>query len=224
MGNAKIQNYYVQLARNIKEATQTRNKSPDFSKFDIAYVKQFIQKRMVILELGAGSGLLLNGIMDDCAKVTAVEMYPEFSRFIRNADHVTVVNCDILSYTAEETFDVILLFGVMNFFDSEEAIRIYGMCAAALNNNGMLLVKNQMGIHGDVVVDGLSQELGQHYFSHYRTPDHEAELIRQSGLDIFKIDDLYPDEFNRWPNTRFKVIVAEKAGSSKRACRTKPHG
>lgn len=210
MGNNNIRNYYDQLAERIQSAEGTRNKAPDSSEFDAAYMREFANPEGSLLELGAGTGLLLNRIMGDYRRVVAVELYPQFSRFIARADHVEVVNADLLTFDTEESFDVVTLFGVMNYFSDSEAADIYRRVARWLKPGGKLIVKNQMGVEEDVVVDGLSQELGTQYYSEYRTPAHESRLIEGSGLAIVRQDDIYPDRLNRWPNTRFIALLADR--------------
>ncbi|KFL35896.1 class I SAM-dependent methyltransferase [Arenimonas donghaensis] len=210
MGNNNIRNYYDQLAERIESAEGTRNKAPDSSEFDAAYMREFAKPEGSLLELGAGTGLLLNRIMDGYRRVVAVELYPQFSRFITRANHVEVVTADLLTYDTEETFDVVALFGVMNFFSEGEATDLYRRVARWLKPGGKLVVKNQMGVAEDVMVDGISQELGTHYYSEYRTPGHEARLIEKGGLQVVRQDDIYPDRLNRWPNTRFIALLATR--------------
>jgi cyclopropane fatty-acyl-phospholipid synthase-like methyltransferase len=163
-----------------------------------------------LLDLGAGSGLLLNHISHGFRKVTAVELYPEFSRFITGAAHIAVVNCDILSFDSDDRFDVVTLFGVMNFFGRDEAAAIYRKAFRFLRPGGHLVVKNQMGVDDDVVVDRFSEELQQQYYSEYRSAGHEGRLMGEAGFELVREDDIYPAEFNRWPDTRFTAIVARK--------------
>ncbi len=210
MGNSSIRSYYAQLAERIQSAEGTRNKAPDSSEFDAAYMREFADPEASLLELGAGTGLLLNRIMGDYRRVVAVELYPKFSRFISRADHVEIVTADLLTYQTDEEFDVVLLFGVMNYFSAGEAADIYRRVARWVKAGGKLIVKNQMGLAEDVTVDGISQELGTHYYSEYRTPSHETRLIEQSGLAVIRQDDIYPDRLNRWPNTRFVALLATR--------------
>jgi cyclopropane fatty-acyl-phospholipid synthase-like methyltransferase len=210
VGNEKIRPYYERMAANIKDPLETRNKAPDFSRFDIAYMETFLNKDHALLDLGAGSGLLLNHIAHGFRKVVAVELYEKFSQFIKPAPHITVINQDILGFDTAETFDTIILFGVMNFFSNTEAESIYRKLWRFAKPGGSIVVKNQMGVGEDVLVDRFSEELQQSYYSEYRCPESESRLMQAAGFDVRRVDDIYPDEFNRWPNTRFKVIVAGK--------------
>ena len=210
MGNRKIKDYYEKLAGGITSATETRNKAPDFSAYDIAFVKQFADSRKSLLDMGAGTGLLLNQISECFQAVTAVELYPEFSKFITPKPHLHVVNQDILDFETTKIFDIVIAFGVMNFFSTTEAEKLYKQFFKFTTQGGTLIIKNQMGVVEDVIVDKHSEELGHHYYSEYRTASHESKLISAAGFSINDVHDIYPDQFNRWPNTRFKCIVASK--------------
>ena len=210
MGNRKIQAYYEALARRIQSPEATRNKAPDSTDHDVAYVKRFADSKSSLLELGAGTGLLLNRIAGDFRRVMAVELRPEFSRFIVRSEHVHIVNADLVEFETNEVFDLVLAFGVMNYFNADEAAALYLKIVRWLRPGGKLIVKNQMGREQDVIVDGMSAELQSNYYSEYRTPANERELIESAGLNIEQQDSIYPDHFNRWPNTHFVALVAAK--------------
>lgn len=209
MGNFLIRPYYNKMAEKIDSPLATRNKSPDFTAFDVSLMKGYSVSSGSILELGAGTGLLLNEIMDGYARVVAVEMYPEFSRFIRRDDHVSVYNVDILDFQTSECFDVVIMFGVANFFSEDEVSRVYKRSLSWLKTGGRLIIKHQMGRHEDVQVSGFSEELQAEYYSEYRTLERECALLSSAGYQIERTGPVYPSEFNRWPNTYFMFIVAQ---------------
>lgn len=206
-GNTKIHDYYAKLANRIKSPTETRNKAPDFSQYDIAFVQRYADKKYSLLDLGSGTGLLINSLTEHFAGILAVEKYPEFSKFIKAADNVRVINSDLLTFAETERFDRISIFGVMNFFNAKEAKAIYQKARHWMKPDGLMLVKHQMGCDGDVTVDGYSQELDTNYYSEYRWLKNEIKLINQAGFDVIETVDIYPPEFNRWKNTHFYALV-----------------
>ena len=205
-GNFKIDDYYGKLAQNITSATQTRNKAPDFSKYDVEFVKRFSGQEKTLLDLGAGTGLLINHLVQDFAEIVAVEKYKNFSDFITRADNVRVLNADLMSFKTDEQFDVITIYGVMNFFNASEASKIYSRVRHWLKPAGILLVKHQMGRYEDVIVDGVSSELSTRYYSDYRWVEHEVKLLSDAGFHVNNVVDIYPPEFNRWDNTHFYAL------------------
>jgi cyclopropane fatty-acyl-phospholipid synthase-like methyltransferase len=210
VGNEKIRPYYDKMAANIQTAVETRNKAPDFTRYDVAYMQQYLNAEASLLDLGAGSGLLLNNISGGFGRVVAVELYPAFSKFIEQHPNVAVINADLLQFETDEQFDHVIAFGVMNFFDRAEAERVYNKIYRFTAPGGRMVVKHQMGVNGDVLVDRFSEELGQNYYSEYRSIENEKALILGQGFENIHVTDIYPDEFNRWSNTRFIAITATK--------------
>lgn len=213
-GNHKINSYYEKLASKIKSPIETRNKAPDFSIFDIELVKRFSDKSKTLLDLGAGTGLLVNHLTEDFSKIVAVEKYSNFSDFIKRTDNLKVINEDLNIFDVAEKFDLVTIFGVMNFFNRTEAERIYQKARSWIRPAGTLIVKHQMGCTEDVIVDGYSKELGTDYYSEYRWLQHEIDLIRQAGFSIKEVVDIYPKEYNRWDNTHFYALVCIPEESS----------
>ena len=62
----------------------------------------------------------------------------------------------------------------------------------------------------DVCIKGYSNELGCEYYANYRWIENELNLLRKVGFKISEVVDIYPDEFNRWKNTKFYALVCEK--------------
>ena len=206
-GNDAIEGYYEQLASEISDPRQTRNKSLDFSLFDIQLVKRFASDSYALLDLGSGTGLTINAVSDDFSEIVAVEKYSEFSKFIVKRPNMTVINSDLRHFQTDLKFDVITAFGVMNYFSTSEARLLYQRIRTWLVPTGTLIVKNQMGKWEDVIVDEVSLELGVRYFSEYRSVKHESVLLGDAGFSVEEVIDPYPDEYHRWANTRFLALV-----------------
>lgn len=213
-GNRNSNNYYGELAKVIVCPLQTRNKSPDFTNYDVDFIKSYVKiQNCSLLELGAGTGLMTNRLHDQFSSIVAVEKYPEFSAFINKVDSVSIINADLLdlcNIVNFGNFDFVILFGVMNFFNKREASLIYKFAYNSLKPNGKLIVKHNMGIAQDVHVNGHSKELDSYYYSEYRCVENELKLIKSIGLQIDEVVDIYPDEFNRWKDTHFYAIVCTK--------------
>ncbi len=211
MTNKKVQQYYDKMAERITDPKETRNKALDFSEYDIGLMKKLSGREKRLLDLGSGTGLLINHLHQDFEQIVAVERYEAFSKFIEARENLRVINEDLLEVELEEScYDIVSLFGVMNYFNLDEAKEIYKKAYAALKPGGTIVVKNQFGLKEDVVVEGYSQELQTDYFSHYRQVDSEMELLKKTGFrDIEKID-IYPAKYNRWDNTHFFALVGHK--------------
>lgn len=162
------------------------------------------------MELGAGTGLLLNKYASKVKSVVALEKFSDFSKFIQKADNVEIIHEDIVDFETPKEFDFVLIFGVMNYFNEEESKIIYQKCLKWLKKGGKLVVKNQFGVKEDVTIEEYSSEQEALYYSQYRFIDKEAANLAQMGFKNIKVVDIYPPECNRWDNTHFYAIVAEK--------------
>ncbi len=210
MGNGKIINYYQKMAENISSPLETRNKAKDFSKYDIALLKQYADKNKTLLDLGSGTGLTINHLIDSFSYIEAVEKFKKFSDFITKSDKIKIINSDLKDYTPDRLFDIISIFGVMNFFNENEAISIYRKAYNALYQNGIMIVKHQMGVKEDVLINGFSEELQEHYYSEYRYLEKEKSILKKVGFKNIEVIDIYPDEYNRWDNTHFYALICHK--------------
>jgi cyclopropane fatty-acyl-phospholipid synthase-like methyltransferase len=210
MKNKNVTSYYDKMAEKITNPKDTRNKAKDFSKYDIEFMKKMSNPNKNLLDLGAGTGLLVNHLVSDFKRIIAVEKYQEFSRFITQSNNIKIINADLLDFTIDCCFDFVSLFGVMNYFNKEEAISIYENAFSFLKKGGKIIVKNQMGIYDDVIVDGYSEELKTNYYAEYRAVDKEIELLKLLSFNKIEKVDIYPPEYNRWDNTHFYALVGEK--------------
>jgi len=211
MQNRDVIGYYDKMAANIKAPTETRNKAKDFSQFDIAFMLERASEDKRLLDLGSGTGLLVNHLIGRFKHITAVEKYPDFSKFIQNSSDVNIINADLLSLQLDDKdFDILSLFGVMNYFNDQEALAIYRNAHSYLQSGGELVVKNQFGVQEDVIVSGFSEEIGTDYFSNYRQVDKEISMLTDCGFSDIQCFDIYPAEYNRWPNTHFYALSAIK--------------
>jgi len=205
--NEKIFNYYDELSKKADNPLITRNKAKDFTKYDVELIKRFKDKEKILLDVGSGTGLSINYLVNDFKKIIAIEKYKEFSKFIDKK--IEVINKDILECKFNFEFDMATLFGVMNYFSFEEAKIIYERLFKRMQK-GIIIVKNQFATKEDVIIDGFSKELNSYYFSEYRHIDKEINLLKQIGFKVKDVVDIYPSEYNRWGNTHFYAIVGEK--------------
>ena len=163
-----------------------------------------------ILDLASGSGLIVNKIFQHVKSITAVELFPEFSKFITNNKKIKIVNENISTYQTDKQYDLITMFGISQYFNKKEITNIYKKYRNYLKNNGKIIIKNQFGIDQDVIISGYSENLKTDYFSEYRHLKKETKILSKVGFKNIKVVDIYPPEHNRWKNTHFYAIVAKK--------------
>lgn len=211
MSNKQIHDYYEKMASKIQSPIETRNKAKDFSQFDIGFMLRHASPDKTLLDLGAGTGLLVNHLVGKFKHIHAVEKYGNFAKFIKQDPTVTVTVEDVLAFDTKEKYDIVIAFGLLNFFSEEEAKRMFRKVYDFSGPKGMAVLKHQMGVNETVVVNGFSEELQQPYYSEYRHVEREKELLLEAGFAKVEVVDIYPAEYNRWPNTHFYALVATKA-------------
>lgn len=211
MSNKQIHDYYERLASRIQSPIETRNKAKDFSKFDIEFMLRHANPEKSLLDLGAGTGLLVNHLIGKFKHIHAVEKYENFSKFITRDPGVTVTEEDVLVFDTEDRYDIVTAFGLLNFFSEAEARLLFRKIYDFSLPKGMAIVKHQMGVESNVVVNGFSEELQQPYYSEYRHVAREKDLLLEAGFEHVEVVDIYPAEYSRWPNTHFYALVGTKA-------------
>jgi predicted TPR repeat methyltransferase len=211
MVNQKAVEYWSKMAtNNPTETTIKVNKVNDFTHIDADFILRYSNISSRILDLASGTGLTINKIHSSVAHITAIEVFEEFSKFISKTEKINVVNKNILSFDTVEKFDLVTMFGIVSYFNEEEIINVYSKYINFLSPNGKIIIKNQFGVKEDVLVDGFSNELKTYYFSHYRHLEKEIKILNNLGLINIEVIDIYPPECNRWENTHFYAIVAQK--------------
>lgn len=180
----------------------------DFTDLDANFILQFCKPTSTILDFGTGTGLIVNKLYAKVAHIDCVEPQKNFSRFIVQADNITVHNCTAAAFDTAKQYDVVTLFGLMNYFAEEEAVVFYRKIKKFLKDNAILIVKNQFGIAEDVIVDGFSEEQKMNYYSSYRKLEKEISILSSLGYANIRQYDIYPSEANRWPNTHFYAVTA----------------
>ncbi len=207
--NEDALNFFQNMANdpNCTQNSCKMAKNSDFSNIDAEFVLNYASKESSILDLGAGTGLLINKIYDKVSKIVAVEPFVKFTDYIVKSDNINIINQTINDYDTDEKFDFVTLFGVMQYFSEQEAVDIYNKIRKYLKPKGKIIIKNQFGTENDVNVQGYSEELGKEYFSQYRYLQKEVKILENTGFKNIEIFDIYPPECNRWQNTHFYAIV-----------------
>lgn len=208
----KAYNYWKHIAdNNPTELTAKVNPRNDYTQLDADFIMKYANSETTILDLASSTGMTINKYFHKVKHIEAVELFPEFTKFIVRTDKISIVNCDIKDYQTTKKFDIIVMFGIIQYFSVDEMDLLYSKYRNFLKDNGLLLIKNQFGIYEDVIVSGYSEELKTDYFSHYRYLEKEKNIINRNKFKITDVIDIYPPECNRWKDTHFYAIVAKKS-------------
>ena len=186
------------------------SKVNDYTSTDAQFILKYANKNSEILDLGSGTGLIVNKIFNCVKSIDCVEPFKAFSDHIIKNKNVSVNNINLLEFKTDKKYDLISIFGLIQYFNLEETKEIYNNCLKWLKKGGKIIIKNQFGIYDDVLVEGYSEEQKTDYFSQYRHIKKEIELLKNIGFKNIETFDIYPPEANRWNNTHFYAIVGEK--------------
>lgn len=214
MTNKDCLGFWEELSkREITQESVKVNKINNHYREDSEFILKFATKDSKILDLAVGSGGALNLYYDKVGFVVAVEKFKEFSNLIVQAENVLVVNedlnqVDIKKLAGRGEFDIILLFGVMQYFGEKEGREIYKKCRESLRNGAKLIIKQQFGVQDDVCIE-FSEELQTSYVATYRHLKKEKQILKECGFLKIVEYDIYPQEANRFENTHFYALVCE---------------
>ncbi len=207
--NEKALSFYKEMAEsNCNQNSLKLAKNSDFTEMDANFIMKYSNENTEILDLGSGTGLIINKLYSRVKSIIAVEPFEKFSNYIVNSPNIEIVNADFFKWETEKKFDIISLFGVMHYLDENEVEIIYMKFKKNLKNGGRLIVKNQFGLKEDVTINGFSKELQKDYFAQYRFIEKEQNILKKIGYKIESVEDIYPPECNRWTDTHFFAIVS----------------
>jgi SAM-dependent methyltransferase len=213
MENKKALDFFRTMSHDCKDTKQVKlanSSNNDQTSYDASFIMTYANKETDLLDLGSGTGLVINKLFDRVAHITAVEPFGEFTKYIVKSENIEAFNQTIMDFNSIDLFDLITIFGTMHYFNEREAVEIYTKYYPYLKERGKLIIKNQFGVNEDVMVDGYSEEQKTNYFAHYRHIEKEKKILEVIGYKNIEIFDIYPPECNRWENTHFYAIVAEK--------------
>lgn len=194
----------------------------DHTDLDAAFISSFLSTNTNWLDVGSGSGLIINRLFQKAKQITCIEPVRKYAEQIVKIENVKIFNSTIEHFNTVQKFDLVTAFGTMQYFSYDEALNVYKKIRTILNCNkstccdrffysaggGRLIVKNQFGLKSRVVVNRFSEELQRHYVSEYRTLDEEISLLKSVGFSEFEVVDIYEPYMNRFDYTHYYAIVA----------------
>lgn len=209
MSSNKSKAYWQKMADSISSQNETTNKrNNNYLKVDIAFVKSHLNQNDEILDMGAGSGLVTNELLDSVSNIIAVETFEGLTKFIHK--DILVINAELPTFKIRKAFDKIICTGVTHFFTKSDVEKIYQNIFNMLKPNGKLILRSHCGLKETVVINGYSEELKSDYFTEYRKLEEEVELIKSTGFTNVEVIDEVADELNVWDNTRHYYFVCQK--------------
>jgi cyclopropane fatty-acyl-phospholipid synthase-like methyltransferase len=205
------EDYWANLAARITDPLQTRNKRDDYSDLEIQFLNPFLKPDISVLDLGSGSGLVVNKLVEHVGHITAVEKFQNFSQYIKQSDKLELINADLIGFRLYRQFDLILATGVIQCLEGRFIADIYKNIFNMSKPGGYFVAHIHCGLKEDVIVDRYSEELNANYYAEYRHYQWEKNLMLESGFESVELHDVFPDWLNKWSNTRHFLFVCHKA-------------
>ena len=199
--------FYKSLAINVTDAKILKF-SNDNTHYDVDFIRSFSKGNQSLLDLGSGTGLIINKLTNDFKDITAVELFEEFSDYI-NGDNIQIHNKNLINFCIEKKFEIATMFGTAHYFNEQESLKIYKNIFSMLSDNSVFILKNQFGVKETKTVIG-SEALGKEYFAQYRFIDYEIKRLKSVGFKNIVTHDIYPARENKWSDTHFYALVCEK--------------
>ncbi len=178
--------------------------------YDFELVKRFINSETRILNLCAVTCILDKLLAPLVREIVVVDFVKDFFEKQQLPANVKKIISDINYLELKREFDIVLLFGVLNyFFDEDQLVSIYKKVNNFLSKGGICIIKHQVGIYETVFIDNFSEEIKSHYMAVYRHLELEISLIKKVFTQI-EVIDVYPEYLNRWKNTHFYAFIIKK--------------
>ncbi len=187
----------------------THFKHDECLNYDINFILKYVSSYSHILDLGCGTGAIVNRLEPYVTHITAIDKNSAFLTFCIDSPKIVKKTVDIANYDDTKQYDLIIIFGVLNYLNDDEVTQLYKRCHRFLKKNGKLLIKHACGIHEDVIIDNYSEALGQCYHALYRSLIKDQQLIADS-FSHYSVVDIYPSYLNPWENTHFYAFVVDK--------------
>ncbi len=205
LDKARIDSFWQERTRVADARIATNYRDDGRLQLDYALARSHITAESRVLDLGAGTCTLSALLESEVASVLAVDKYQDFLKHAPKTKKFSTQCADVTEFRSSDTFDLILLFGVVNFLTVDEETELYQRCLAMLDSGGTFIVKNQCSVSEELVVDKFSEELNSHY--HARYPAFQRQYEQLSRLFSVTAVDIYPPEINRWEDTHFYAFV-----------------
>jgi SAM-dependent methyltransferase len=155
-----------------------------------------------ILDMGCGNAEV-SGHFTKNSKVIGVD----FIDCKYSGNNFKFIKSDVRSFSIDDKFDIILMFGIANFLTDDDLSTVYSNCKKMMNDNSVLLIKHQSSLFKDKIVDNYSEDLNADYCSIYRSIYHDIRIIKKH-LKLLKYGKAYSDKYNKWPDTKFMLFTA----------------
>ena len=202
MDRNRIRQFWLERSRTHETTRWTPRAQLDA---DLEVVKPHLDAKTV-LDLGAGTGELLQPFAYRAELVTAVDMVPAFLDQIPEFQGLERVVCDLETFVPSRSYQLVLMFGVVTHLSVEDESMIYSQVTRALSAGGRAIVKHQCADGEGFTVDRpptADDPVG--YVGRYPAIEDQVRLLGQhfTRVEVFH----YPDRLRRYDNSHDCAFV-----------------
>lgn len=209
MNRKKIDSFWKNRTKIKDPRVATHFKHDNTHVYDLRLIKKFIKPDTQVLDLACGTCYISNQFIDQVKYIKAVDKFPEFLKHCKKTPKLETVACDILNFEDTKKYDLILLIGIMLFFDDKDSTIIYKKCDRLLNKDGVLFIRHQCGVKEDVIVDKYSTTVRNNYYARYKHLDKELNMLKKIFREV-KVIDILPKRLNPWDDTHHYAFICRK--------------
>lgn len=103
MKHSEAVEYWEGMAlNNPTEKTVKVNPQNDFTGIDAEYIMKYANKDSEILDLASGTGLAISKYYEKVGHIDAVELFPEFTKFIPKSSNINIFNKSITDFIPQK--------------------------------------------------------------------------------------------------------------------------
>jgi len=206
----QVNNFWSKRAQ-IKDARiSTHFKQDDTHLYDLDLIKKYATSKSNVLDVACGTCFLTNQLADNVAYIKGTDKFGEFLEHCQVSKKFEVQQADILTYQDKRKYDLILMFGIITYFDDDDTALIYKRYKKLLTKGGVLIVKHQCGLENDVLIDKFSEQIGDKYQANYKHVNKDLSILKKHFANVELID-IYPSRLNVWENTHFFAFVCKNS-------------
>lgn len=183
----------------------------DLLEFEISYLTQKRPqdfKSIKILDMGSGSGELSKRLQEHGDILIAVDFEENYRRFFRESDSQFFTHSDVIGFESEENFDIILLCGVVTHLTTIEENQIYEKVSKLLAPRGFAVIKHQMSINKEFIVNTYSEALAENYSARYSSFLETEVKLKSIFQEVEFVE--YPKTFNKFDNSKHVAFLVKK--------------
>lgn len=177
----------------------TRWTGDDMLAFDRSIVGPEVPPKARILDLGSGFGELSTSVTPVDGQLLAVDAEPGMAPGFAGDSRFRFEVGDVAAYRPDETFDVVLLFGVVTHLTPEQEVAVYDTIHNCLADEGVAIIKNQCSDGASFVVDTVSKELGGRYVGRYPSIEEQSRRLAQQFESVNIVE--YPPNLKMHDNS-----------------------